>query len=121
MSRIQIKATVLAVCAVLAFAAALSLELERREYQARLAGLVPLRIPLSQHNEAILRASFTAVWTEPHYVALVFPDHVGDLELENFLQRAGTAVGSQQQDGPQLDFDWRTLEGPIEIGRGSGH
>jgi hypothetical protein len=118
MGRIQIKTIVLGVGGVLAFSAALSLEVERREYPARLAGLVPLRISMSQQNKATLRTSFTATWTEPHYVALVFPNNVGDLEL--VLQRAESAVASQQQDGPQFDFDWRALEGAIEVGRGSG-
>jgi hypothetical protein len=121
MSRTRIKTIVLGVCGLLALAAALSLEAERREYSARFAGLVPLRIPLSQQDEARLRTSFTATWTEPHYVALVFPNNVGDLELESVLQHARSAVGSvRQDDGPQFDFDWRAFEGAIEVGRGSG-
>jgi hypothetical protein len=121
MSLIRIKTIVLGVCGILALAAALSLEVERREYPARFAGLVPLRIPLSQQDESKLRTSFTATWTEPHYVALVFPHNVGDLELESILERARSAVGSvRQEDGPQFDFDWRAFEGAIEVGRGSG-
>jgi hypothetical protein len=107
-SRSRLKTIVLGVCGILALAAALSSVVEQRAYPARLAGLVPLRIPLSQQDEANVRTSFTAIWTEPHYVALVFPNNLGDLELESLLQRARSAVSSvRQEDGPQFDFDWR--------------
>ena len=120
MHGIPIKTIVLGTSGVIALALALSFEVERREYPARLAGLTPLRIPLSQQNEATLRRSFTAAWTEPHYVALVFPNNVGDLELESVIQRAESAVGSTDRDRPQFDFEWRAAEGAIEVGHGSG-
>jgi hypothetical protein len=120
MNRLRLKTIVLGIIGVLAIAAGLSFELDRREYRRRLAGLVPARLVLSVQDEARVRTSFTAAWTEPHYVALVFPDNLDNPELERVLDRAQEAVGSLQAGGPQFEFDWRALEGGIEVGRGSG-
>ncbi len=112
---------VLAGCATLAFAAAASAKVEQWRYPTLLAGLTPLRVPLAASSGAEVQASSKAIWTEPHYVALVFPATTRDPETEKVLGLARDAVGSLQQAGPLFDFEWRVLEGSAVIGRGSGH
>ena len=66
-----------------------------------------------------VRASFTAVWSEPHYVALVFPANV-EPEIKAALDRLALSLGGPSQNTPQLDFDWRVVSASTEVGRGSG-
>jgi hypothetical protein len=92
-------------------------EIEHRRYPTLLAGLVPLRATLGAGET--LRASFTAVWSEPHYVALVFPANV-DREIGATVERLASAVGRLDQSAPKVEFGWRILLAGREVGRGTG-
>ena len=117
MRRIRLSTLALAAGACIALAAAIACELEHRGYPKRLAGLTPLRVSIAEAEN--VRSSFTAVWSERHYVALVFPGNV-DIEMATALDQAISAVGRANQGATRFDFDWRVLEGAVEVGRGSG-
>jgi hypothetical protein len=116
MGTIRPRTIVLVSASLVALAAATSCEIEYRRYPTLFAGLTPLRVPLRSER---IRASFTAVWSEPHYVALVVRNNV-DPEVDSLIDRLASSVGSASQNVEQLDFDWRVLSAGIELGRGTG-
>lgn len=118
MSRPSVATITLAVLSFVFLAAAISCELEHRSYPTKLAGLAPFRVPMSASEP--IRSSFTAVWSEPHYVALLFPADV-DPEIAEELRRASGTVGSLKENPVLFDFYWQVHEGGSEVGRGSGH
>ena len=76
---------------VLVLAAALSCEIQRRRYPVYYAGLVPVQVALPE-GRSDLRVSFTAVWSEPHYVALSFPRDIPDPDLARTIAEAERLV-----------------------------
>jgi hypothetical protein len=100
---------------VISLAATLACEFERRQYPVKFQGLMPLQVALPPDGQQ-LRASFTAVWSAAHAVALSFPRELSDPELERLIAQAGSGFGSAR---PLFDFEWRVLEGTVEIGRGT--
>ena len=117
MARISLGTIALGGLSFVLLAAAAACEFEYRQYPLQLAGLTPLRVSMAKWEP--VRESFTAVWSEPHYVALVFPSNV-DLEIAAVLAQAASAVGSTREGTVQFDFDWRVREGAIEVAKGSG-
>jgi len=115
--RVSVGTIALGVCSAVLFTVAASCEHEYRQYPVKLAGLTPLHLAMPA-NESV-HAQFTAIWSEPHYVALVFPKTV-DTKLSALLHHAANNVGADQENTVHFDFDWRILEGAIEIARGSG-
>jgi hypothetical protein len=118
MPRTPIATIALGSVALVLFATAAACELEFRRLPALSAGLEPLRVPMAEGGPT--RASFQAVWSEPHYVALIFADQQ-DPETTDLLAQAGSAMGISGTKVVQFDFEWRALEGTREVGRGSGH
>ena len=117
MTRPNIATVTLAILAFVFLAAAVACELEYRSYPAQLAGLTPLSVPMSASEP--VRASFAAVWSEPHYVALVFPRDV-DSETAALLRQASDAVGAVKESAVHFDFNWQVHEGALEVGRDEG-
>ena len=117
MRRVSIATVTLGSLSLVFLAAAAACEFKYRQYPVRLAGLTPLRVSMATMEP--VHASFTAVWSEPHYVALVFPSNV-DQETVASLARAASLVGARTEQAIQFDFDWRVREGAIEVARGSG-
>ena len=117
MRRDSIATISLAGVAFTLFAVAVACELEFRRYPTLLAGLTPVQVPLAKGE--VTRASFEAVWSEPHYLALVFPSDQ-DPEAASLLSQAASSVGSAKVDVIPFDFEWRAFEGASEVGRGSG-
>ena len=85
MTRINLGTLALGAASVVAFVAAIACELDYQRYPEQLAGLTPLRVSMAGADT--VRGSFTAVWSEPHYVALVFPGSV-DTEIAAALHHA---------------------------------
>lgn len=52
-------------------------------------------------------------------IALVFPSNV-DPETAALLSQAESTIGGVRENAIHFDFDWRVLEGGVEVGRGSG-
>ena len=117
MARAGIATVSLAGIGCLLLVAAIACESEFRQYPAKLAGLTPVRVPIATNQ--VLRTSFKAVWSEPHYVALVFPSDV-DPESAQLLAQANRSVGAARENPVPFDFDWRAFEGGTEVGQGSG-
>jgi len=117
MAKVKLATVSLGGLSLVLLAAAAVCEYEYRRYPVQLAGLTPLRVSIA--TSAPVRASFTAVWSEPHYVALVFPSNL-DPETAALLFQAESTIGSTRENAVHFDFDWRVLEGAIEVGRGSG-
>ena len=112
---------VLCLSAGLCFAIALAAAYEaHRDPSALLNGLTPVRVPMSVQHRDGLRATFTAVWTEPHYVAIDFPRPIGDPDVDELVQRAESFIGHSRGPVASFDFDWQMFEGPVVIGHGSG-
>jgi hypothetical protein len=106
--------------AVLAFAAALGFLVDQRSYQRRFRGLTPVHVAVVDTGGSELSASFEAVWSEPHYVALVFRPSQASPELVALMDRARGDVGSVSPQRATFDFVWRILEGETVIGHGTG-
>jgi len=118
MPRVPIATISLGSVAFVLFAAAAACEFQFRQLPALTAGLEPLRAPIVENG--LTRASFKAVWSEPHYVALIFADQRNP-EVTALLTQAGSAAGISGTNVVPFDFEWRALEGTREIGSGSGH
>ena len=103
--------------AFVCLAVAAACELEFQQYPEKFAGLTPLRVPVEKSET--VRASFKAVWSEPHYLALVFSSGTNP-EVATLLDQASASVGSTKTIAIAFDFDWRAFEGTSEVGRGSG-
>ena len=117
MPRVRIATVALSGLSFVFLAAAAACEFEYRQYPVQLAGLTPLRVSMATSEP--VRASFTAVWSERHYLALVFPPNV-DLETAALLTQAASTVGATRAEIVRFDFDWRVRENAIEVARGSG-
>lgn len=111
MTRPTIKTLALAIPALVLLAAAVACEIDHRNYPKQLAGLTPVRVPMSTSEP--VRASFPAVWSERHCVALVFPPNV-DQEMAALLRRASDSMGSRNV-AVSFDFDWQVHEGGVEV------
>src|SRR4029079_7365042 len=80
-------------------------------------GLVPLkRQPLTAGG---IRASFLAVWDEPHEVMVTLPTQSGLPEVDAFVASAAAHIG-YYRDCPPFDLRWRAYENGVLIGSGSG-
>lgn len=117
MPRLPVATISLAGVGLILLGAAAACELEFRRLPALMAGLQPLSAPMAESG--LTRASFKAVWSEPHYVALIFADQQAP-ETTALLAQAGSAAGISGTSVVPFDFEWRALEGTREIGRGSG-
>ena len=117
MPRVTIVTVSLAAVALTCLGFAVASEIELRRYPELWAGLTPLRVPMAAGE--VTRASFKAVWSEPHYFALVFR---ADLEpaATALVAQAMSSVGRTQGNVIPFDFDWRAFERGREVGRGSG-
>lgn len=94
--------------ALVLLAGAIACEVAFQQYPKQLAGLTPLQVPIA--NSETVRASFTAVWSEPHHLALVFSASA-DPGVVTLLDQASSSIGSLTPNSPGFDFDWRALTG----------
>ncbi len=120
MARRAIAFWALIVFAVLAFTASVDFFVNWSQYQYLLAGLTPLRMPVPDTRGSEFAASFEAVWSEPHYVALVFDARHASPELADLFARAHADVGSLLPQRAAFDFEWRVVDGETVVGRGTG-
>jgi len=93
----------------LALVVAFLLRVDEARYPALVAGLTPVRVALKASTNPD-RASFTPIWSEPHYVAVVFPLRGAAPDTDAIVDRAQHAVGPNQDAMPAFDFGWRVLE-----------
>jgi len=93
----------------LALVVAFLLRVDEARYPALVAGLTPVRVALKASTNPD-RASFTPIWSEPHYVAVVFPLRGAAPDTDAIVDRAQHAVGPNQDAMPAFDFGWRVLK-----------
>jgi hypothetical protein len=116
MTKRQSGFVVFVLIAVAAFAAAVSLFVERSRYPYYFAGLTPVRVSLADTRGSDVVASFEAVWSEPHYVAVIFRASRSAPEVDALVERAKRDVGQQDRAGVVPSMRISGTRGPDGVG-----